>query len=209
MTINKYFNFYKEEAASNEQKLIRDFFSESVQIYGLDVQYIVRGIENEDYLFKEDVLSSFTESYTIEMYLENFDGFEGDDLISQFGFQVQDRMLFSVSTDRFREETGMFMPNEGDLLWLPKKESNSLFEIKFVEDENQFYPIGTLPAFRLTCELFRYDNQDFETGIPEIDGIDNLDISGDGESPFADNEEIGTEGTDILYKDPNNPFGSY
>lgn len=207
--INKYFNYYKETEAGNEQKLIRDFFTEAVQIYGIDIQYIVRGIENEDYLFHEDVLSSFTESYTIEMYLENFDGFEGDDMISNFGFQVQDRMLFSVSTDRFREETGMFMPNEGDLLWMPKRESNSLFEIKFVEDENQFYPIGTLPAFRLTCELFRYDNQEFETGIPEIDGMETLDLSEGGESPFADNDEIEEEGDTILYKDPNNPFGSY
>ena len=206
MAINKYFNLYKTN--TNEQTLVRDFFAESVQIYGQDVHYIVRNIENEDFLFKEDILSSFDETYLIEMYLESFDAFEGDDMISKFGFQIQDQMLFSVSTDRFVLETTMDMPNEGDLIYLPI--SNSLFEIKYVEHEQQFYPTGTLPAFKLQCELFRYDNQDFNTGIPELDDLDiERDLSDGGIDPYADNAEIEIESDTITEQDPNNPFGQY
>jgi hypothetical protein len=206
MAINKYFNYYKTN--TNEQTLVEDFFAEAIQIYGQDVYYIVRNIENEDFLFTEDLLSSFDESYLIEMYLENFDAFEGNDIISKFGFQIQDQMMFSVSVPRFREETKMTMPNEGDLIYLPI--ANSLFEIKFVEDEQQFYPTGTLPAFKLQCELFRYDNQDFSTGIPEVDALDEeRDLSEGGVDPYADNEDIETESETITEQDPSNPFGSY
>lgn len=206
MAINKYFNLYKTN--TNEQTLVKDFFAEAVQIYGQDVYYIIRNIENEDYLFKEDILSSFDDAFEIEMYLENYDAFEGDDMISKFGFQIQDQMMFSCSVDRFIVEVGLDMPNEGDLIYLPI--SNSLFEIKFVEDEQQFYPTGTLPAFKMQCELFRYDNQDINTGIPEIDQLDiERDLSEDGIDPFADNEEIETESETITEQDPKNPFGQY
>lgn len=206
MALNPYFNLYKTN--TNEQKLVRDFTSESIQIYGQDVYYVVRGIETEDYLFTEDTLSSFTDKYLIEMYLEDFDGFEGDDIISKFGYSIQDRMLFNCSVDRFREEVPLNMPNEGDLIYLPL--ANALFEIKFVEDEKAFYPTGTLPAFKISCELFRYDNQDFETGIEEIDGVEEqFNLTEDGVNPFAQNEKVQDEADSILVKDPNNPFGEY
>ena len=206
MAINKYFNLYKTN--TNEQTLIENFFAEAVQIYGQDVHYIKRNIENEDFLFQEDILSSFDESYLIEMYLLNVDQFEGDDMISKFGFQIQDQMRWAVSTHRFTEETGMRVPHEGDLIYHPL--SNSLFEIKFVEDEDQFYPIGTLPAFQLQTELFRYDNEDMNTGIPEVDQLDaDRDLSDGGVDPFADNDEIDEESKTITEQDPNNPFGQY
>lgn len=205
MAINPYFNLYKTN--TNEQKLVRDFTSESIQIYGQDVYYVVRDIENEDYLFTEDTLSSFSEKYIIEMYIESFEGFEGDDIISKFGYSIQDRMLLSCSVDRFREEIPLVHPNEGDLIYLPL--SNSLFEIKFVEDEQQFYPVGTLPAFKLSCELFRYDNQDFETGVPEIDGVEEqFNLTEDGTNPFSQNDKVQDEANDILIKEPS-PFGEY
>lgn len=210
MAINKYFNYYKTN--TNEQELIEDFFAEAVQIYGQDVHYIVRNIENEDFLMHEDVLSSFDESYLIEMYLETFEGFEGSDMISKFGFQTQDRMEFSVSTKRFIEEigipTGKTMPDEGDLIYLPI--ANSLFEITFVEDEQQFYPTGTLPAYKLQCELFRYDNQDINTGIEEVDNIAiDRQLSDGGESVNSSNDEIESESETITQQDPDNPFGQY
>lgn len=207
MAINKYFNLYKSN--TNEHTLVRDFYTESVQIYGQDVYYIRRTIENEDYLFGEDILSQFEETYLIEMYLEDYQGFAGDDLISKFGFTVEDRMIFGVSVDRFIIETQLDIPVEGDLIYLPI--ARALFEIKHVEDEQQFYPIGTLPAFKLTCELFRYDNQSMTTGIDEIDALDierNLDEQ--GFDPFASNDDIETEADTILPPEDNKtPFGDY
>lgn len=207
MALNKYFNLYQTN--TNEHKLVKDWFAEAITIYGQDVHYIVRNIENEDFLFQEDILSSFDESYQIEMYLENVDSFEGSDMISKFGFQIQDQMRWAVSAHRFVEETGMRVPHEGDLIYHPL--SNSLFEIKFVEDEEQFYPIGeTSVSFKFVTELFRYDNEDMNTGIPEVDQLDaDRDLSDGGVDPFADNEEIDEESKTITEQDPNNPFGQY
>jgi hypothetical protein len=34
-----------------------------------------------------------------------------------------------------------------------------------------FYQLGALQTWELTCELFEYSNEKFDTGIPEIDSI--------------------------------------
>ena len=85
MTSNLYFNNY---AFSGEQNLIEDLIVESIKIYGMDVQYLPRTIEAEDSFFGEDPLSKFTDSYEMEMYIKNVEGFEGEgDFLS---FQSRD-----------------------------------------------------------------------------------------------------------------------
>ena len=34
-----------------------------------------------------------------------------------------------------------------------------------------FFQLGKLYSYKLTCELFEYSNEKFNTGIPEIDAI--------------------------------------
>ena len=64
-------------------------------------------------------------------------------------------------------------PTEGDLIWFPMVDK--LFEIKFVEHEQVFYQTGRLQTYDLRCELFTYSNERIDTGISEIDAIeDNL-----------------------------------
>lgn len=64
-------------------------------------------------------------------------------------------------------------PTEGDLIWFPMVDK--LFEIKFVEHEAVFYQTGRLQTYDLRCELFTYSNERIDTGISEIDAIeDNL-----------------------------------
>lgn len=62
-------------------------------------------------------------------------------------------------------------PMEGDLIWfdIPKK----LFVITFVEHEKMFYPLGERMTYQLTCELFDYSSEVINTGIPEIDIIED------------------------------------
>lgn len=206
MALNPHFDLYRTN--TNEQTLVEDLYAEAITIYGQDVHYIIRNMENIDEIFNEDILSSFDTSYVIEMYLEDYEGFERNDFISNFGYQMQDRMTFGVSQNRFREETELDMPNEGDLIYLPL--ANALFEIKFVEDESIFYTVGTPASFKITTELFRYDNQTMDTGIPEIDQLAiERDLSEDGIDPFADNDVIETEAENIVNKNPDNPFGQW
>ena len=48
-----------------------------------------------------------------------------------------------------------------------------MFEIKFVEHEDPFYQVGKLFVFKLQCELFEYSQEDFDTGIGDIDLIED------------------------------------
>ena len=164
MTTNLYFNNVTSHA---EQELINDLTSEVIQLHGMDVFYIPRTLIKEDPLLDEDVLSRFEVAYEIEMYIKGTEGFGGEgDLVSKFGLDVRDEVIFTVHKDRFELATTKPKPLEGDLIFLPM--SKGLFEIKFVEHEQPFYQAGKNYSFDITCELFQYSEEQFEKGVPEV-----------------------------------------
>ena len=111
----------------------------------------------------------------MEMYIENTEGFEGaGDLYSKFGLEIRDDATFIVSRRRWESRIGVFSsnlvdprPQEGDLIFLPM--TNSFFEISFVEDDSPFYQLSNLPVYKMQCQLFEYNDEEFDTGIGEID----------------------------------------
>ena len=168
MPTNLYFN---NTTSSAEQELINDLTSEFIKIHGMDVFYIPRTVVKEDLLLGEDVLSAFSTAFEIEMYLKTVEGFGGEgDLVTKFGLDVRDEVIFTVHKDRFNLATDMDKPLEGDLVFLPI--NKGLFEIKFVEHEQPFYQSGKNYSFDLTCELFQYSEEQLETGIEDIDDIE-------------------------------------
>ena len=168
-------NVYFSQAVKSEQLLYEDLIIESLGIYGQDVYYIPRTIVNRDSILNEDPASTFDDAFLMEMYIENTEGFEGEgDLYSKFGLQIKDTATFVVSRRRWDDRVGPFSsqvenpkPAEGDLVFLPM--TNSFFEINFVEDEQPFYQLSNLPVYKLECSLFEYNDEDFETGVEEID----------------------------------------
>jgi hypothetical protein len=46
-----------------------------------------------------------------------------------------------------------------------------MYKIKFVEHEAIFYQLGSLQTWDLTCELFEFNNETFDTNVPDIDLI--------------------------------------
>ena len=200
MSTNLYFNNTKSHT---QQELINDLTSEVIKIHGMDVFYIPRTIVKEDLIIGEDVLSKFTTAYEIEMYLKGTDGFGGEgDLVSKFGLDVRDEVIFTVHADRFELATDMTKPLEGDLVFLPM--SKGLFEIKFVEHEQPFYQAGKNYSFDITCELYQYSQEQLETGISSIDDIEkeqgytiDLVMTAGGSGAFTDDEVIyqGTSGS--------------
>ena len=169
-------NVYFSQAVTSEQNLYEDLIIESLGIYGQDVYYIPRTIVNRDSILNEDPASTFDDAFLMEMYIENVEGFEGEgDLYSKFGLQIKDTATFIVSRRRWDDRVGPFSsqaenpkPMEGDLVFLPM--TNSFFEINFVEDEQPFYQLSNIPVYKLECSLFEYNDEDFETGVEEIDG---------------------------------------
>jgi hypothetical protein len=168
MATNLYFNNVESHS---EQELINSLTSEVIQVHGMNVYYIPRTIIKEDPLLSEDVLSKFSTAYEVEMYLQSVEGFGGEgDLVSKFGLDVRDEVIFTVHVDRFNLATDMNTPLEGDLIFIPM--SKGLFEIKFVEDEIPFYQSGKNYVYNLTCELFQYSEEQLDTGITSIDNIE-------------------------------------
>lgn len=170
MATNTYFNSYRHP---NEQRLIDDLVIESIKIYGLDMTYVTRSLQEVDHIMNEDDLSIFNRAYNVEMYVKSVDGFQGEgDFLSKFGLTIRDQAVFTVAIRSFEkhvidsDETKK-RPNEGDLIFLPL--NNKFYKIMHVEHESVFYQMGALQVYDLKCELFEYSNERFETGNEIID----------------------------------------
>lgn len=175
MATNPYFKSFDSKI---ERNLIDELTIETIKAMGRDVIYIPRDYLIIDNLFGEDPESKFTQGYPVEMYILETQRFEGNrDIIAKFGIQITDRATLTVSKTRFEYEvttrrTEIKKPREGDLIYLPM--SGSLFEINFVEDETPFYQLGGLNTYILNIELFTYEGESIDTGITQIDDIEDL-----------------------------------
>jgi hypothetical protein len=168
---------------------------------GRDVYYLPREFANKDVIFGEDPISKFKGSYKIEMYVNSVGGFEGQgDIVSKFGIEIKDRVELVVSKKRFsnlisREDSDISRPKEGDLIYFP--DSDTLFEINFVEHENPFYPLGKLYTYVLSCEAFTYSYETFDTGHTFIDDV-STDMSNTGFEVKFKNLTIGHHDTGYI-----------
>jgi len=168
MATNSYFRNFD---AKNEQELLHSLVTESIQVFGHDVNYIPRTLINEDTILGEDSISEFKDAYSIEMYIKSVDGFEGEgDLISKFGLEIRDQIVFSLARRAWEGLDIGTRPKEGDLIYFPL--TSKLFQIMFVEHETPFYQTGALPTFDLTCELFTYSDEKLDTGVDDIDVVE-------------------------------------
>ena len=194
-------NVYFSQAVRSEQQLYEDLIIESLKIYGQDVYYIPRTLINRDAIFDEDPASKFDDAYPLEAYIDNFDGY--DDMpstLSKFGIQATNEVTLIISRERFETYISPLMknesnvklstrPKEGDLIYFPL--GDRLFEIKYVEHEKPFYQLRENYVYKLTCELFRYEDEVIDTGVDEID--DTL-----AATEGADGEDFIIGGTQVL-----------
>lgn len=170
-------NVYFTHGTFSEQRLVEDLIIESIKIYGHDVYYLPREIVNRDEIFNEDTVSVFDENYLIEVYLLNYEGFEGDGtLLTKFGVRISEEATFVVSRRRWDDLVSSSSnlvsderPNEGDAIYFPL--TKQLFQIKFVENEIPLRQLGDLPTYQMVCELMEFSDERLETKIDEIDLI--------------------------------------
>lgn len=189
MATNQFFrSSYKSTA--RDQKLHEALIIESIQIHGIDCNYVPRTLVNFDKLFGEDQSSKFDDAYTMEFYLKNVDGFGGDDkFLSKFGIEVRDEVTLVVARKRFLEEVqnqksdlvlgrpegeprnDIIRPREGDLIQLPPEldSRERLFEISYVSNDEIFYQLGTLQTWEIRCTVFSQAGEEFSTGVESID----------------------------------------
>lgn len=222
MATNFYFQSGIPGGRTSEQRLIENLIMETIKIYGFDLFYLPRTEVNPDTIFLDDSLAKFENAIPIESYLENVDGFGGDgELMSKFGIEIRDTATFVMSRSRWEDVVGAGRsntlplpnrPSEGDILYMPL--TKSYFEIKRVDVKNPFYQLGKLHVYRLQCELWQYSSEAINTGVTEIDSLEersslnsSLAITISQQDPLADNEDFDLAGQDILDFSEINPFG--
>ena len=181
-------NPFFQQGSSSEQNLVQDLINEQLRMYGVEVHYLPRKYMNEKTVIREVVQSIFDDSYPLEAYVDNFDGYaENPTLLSKFGIEQTNEVTLVISRERWetyiqpllKNESNVKLttrPKEGDLVYFPL--GDRLFEIKYVEHEKPFYQLRKNYVYTLKCELFRYEDEIIDTGVAEIDDTligDNAD----------------------------------
>ena len=179
MPTSPYFPTYYQ-GDSDEQTLYQDLVDEQIKLFGSDIYYLPRTILKDNTL-DDIVYSKYQEQFQVEMLLSNVEGFgETSEFISKFGLRVTDEVKFRVSTRRWDEVVAANnptltvdgRPNEGDLLYFPL--TKDLYEIKFVEREQPFYQFGKIQYYSMTAEIYEVGSDDFDTGVAEIDVVEEV-----------------------------------
>ena len=184
---------------SGEQNLVQDLVDEQIKLFGTDIYYLPRTILKDNTL-SDVIYSKYEEQFQVEMILQNVEGFGSDsEFITKFGLKVTDEVKFAVSQRRWVQESGSFnlgpRPLEGDLLFFPL--TKDLYEIKYVEVEAAFHQLGKLYFYQITAEIYEIGNEKIDTGIDDIDLIDNilsasitLTMAAGGTGDFVEKEEV-------------------
>ena len=169
--------FFNNFANSQEQKLIEDLTIESIGIYGVEAYYLNKTYGDYDYLYGEDDLGTFSDYYTVPMYINSVEGFGGEgDFLSKFGVEQRDTMTMSVARWTFEQEVGnetkanISRPREGDAIYFPL--NKKIYTVNFVEHEPVFYQMGALQFYELRLEMFEYSGERLNTGLYEIDKLE-------------------------------------
>ena len=198
---NTFFNLSDPAYNQNEQDLLTKLADESIGIYGTEFYYLPMTMDKEDPLFHESVLQSFNTAYKIAFYVESFSGYTKDNTLEAFGLSVPDDLVLQCATQRFQTITNMLRPNEGDLIQFAQ--NGAIFEIKFTEEESNFYSLGSLPYFEIRCEKWNYSGETLNTGIASIDDVATTVAAND---KFSDNATFESSTAGLLDFSEQNPF---
>ena len=206
-------NPFFQQGSTSEQNLVQDLINEQLRMYGVEIHYLPRKYMNEKTIIREVVQSIFNDSYPLEAYVDNFEGYaENPTLLTKFGIEQTNEVNLVISRERWetyiqpllKNESNVKLttrPKEGDLVYFPL--GDRLFEIKYVEHEKPFYQLRKNYVYTLKCELFRYEDEVIDTGVAEIDDTlvgDNADgTSEDGLSTLLGSSQtltlVGTGAT--------------
>lgn len=201
--LNRHVNFHKY---ADTQFLAKSLVSESVQMRGVEMFYIRREFVNPDLIFGEDTQNRFKDAYRVAMYIQSFDGYEGQrDFFSKFGMQVNDEMTLVISPDLFKRQCDGDRAREGDLIYFPM--NKSLFEVIWVEPNAPFFQHGQESQYKITAQKFVYSGEELKPEFnaanymfdSELDPIRNLDGLADiNMDQFAEDTAFSDEAEDFV-----------
>lgn len=168
--LNQYFKQTQQGGTvSNEKNLLEDLIIESIRQYGFDTQYLPRTYVNEDNLFGEDPLSTFDSAPTLEMYIKNVEGMEGEgDIMGRFGIEMRDQMTLTVARKRFDQfQTEKIMDETGSNILLETSTSLVHDEMQMESGTDENYSISLTRPREHDLIFFPMDNSIYEVKFVE------------------------------------------
>lgn len=206
MPTSVYFNNY---GAVSEQRVLEDLIVESIKIQGFDGYYLPNDNDQaRDLLYGEDPVKKFQSAFPVELYLSNFQGYEGqEDFFSKFGLEIKNNVKVILSRRTFEQrvpQNTFTRPREGDLIYVPFLNGyGEVFEITFTEQAKDFFQLGRkAPYFyELSLEKYKFSQEKIDTGVYDIDLVTTesgytIDLSLQGGSGNYTRKEIVYQSTD-------------
>ena len=183
MALNPFFL----QGSKGEQTLVQELINEQIRMHGIEFIYMPRVLVKSASVMREITSSKFDRSFPIEGYISSYEGFDsGYNLLTKFGVRSTAEMKIVISSDRYENGIAPLLwkfpsaavgptgraedqkrPFEGDLMYFPLRDI--IFEIKYVNDLENFYQLQDLYTYELTCEPFEYEDEVIDTGVGEID----------------------------------------
>ena len=175
-------NPFFTQGSNGEQNLVQELVDEHIRMHGIEFVYMPRTFVNRKTVMREVTSSRFENSFPLEGYIENYQGFgDNHNLLTKFGVRSTAEMNIIISQKRFEEyitpilrdgggvglDSAPVRPLEGDCIYFPL--GDILFEVKYVEHESNFYQLQENYTFTLKCEPFEYEDEKIITGISAID----------------------------------------
>jgi len=175
MALNPFFL----QGSKGEQNLLKDLAREHIQMHGIEFIYMPRSLVNQKDVMREITSSKFDKSFPLEGYISSFEGFDSNyNLLTKFGVRSTAEMKIVISIERYSQGIAPLLsqerPNEGDLMYFPLRDI--IFEIKYVNDIENFYQLRERYTYELTCEPFEFEDEVIDTGVTAID--DDFDDEG-------------------------------
>lgn len=213
MATNKYFDSLYNQ---NEQDTFVDIIQESIQINGVDVLYIVRDIEKFDELLREEKLSVFRTTYTIEAFMQNTgQNTTMQKYMSKYGFRFEESTEIIISSKSWDElGTGLAQPREGDYIYIGDPDDqyasfvNCMFQINQMWDG---YPdtmqFGAISSYRLSLSSVNksYSNI-MDTNYTDINDFLNPTTESENKTTI---KKFADEFADVNVVGNGNPFNKW
>jgi hypothetical protein len=174
MATNPYFNNFNSHS---EQRVVEDLIVESIRVQGFDAYYVpIFNPDDRDILYGEDPVKKFKSAFPVEFYLSSSMEYGGErEFFSKFGLEIKNTVTVILSKRSFSQrvpQNTFTRPREGDLIHVPfLNGTGELFEIKFVNQNKDFFTLGRKYPFfyELELEKFKYSQEIMDTGVAEID----------------------------------------
>lgn len=175
---SKYFSDHYGNAV--ESSLIADLYGEAIFLQGFSAYYIPINDQESlrDFIYGDFPIKKFDSAYKLDTYLIHDGNYgEDQDFFSKFGLEVRNHTKVQFTVKEFKKQTAnkFVKPREGDLVFIPfLRDNGELFEIKFVNSSKDLYTLARTAAFyyELSLEPFKYNDEEIDTGIAEIDVIE-------------------------------------